>query len=132
MKNLSIVFVVVVFIGAVFYMLYTKGLILANFESVSPKTAYEIITNDKNMTLLDVRTQEEYTHDGHIAGAMLIPVDQLAKKLHLLDKSKKILVYCRSGHRSTHAARILEKAGYVVINLKGGINSWKAEKLPVK
>jgi len=116
------------------YFLYSKGYILTNFESVSAKVAYEMLENDdeSNITVLDVRTPEEFKKDGKIAGAKLIPVDQLAKNLEMLDKSKKILVYCRSGSRSVYAARILEKNGFVPLNLNGGINAWKSEKLPVQ
>lgn len=116
------------------YFLYSKGYILTNFESVSAKVAYEMLENDdeSNVTVLDVRTPEEFKKDGKIAGAKLIPVDQLAQNLEMLDKSKKILVYCRSGSRSVYAARILEKNGFVPLNLNGGINAWKSEKLPVQ
>lgn len=116
------------------YFLYSKGYILTNFESVSAKTAYEMVENndDNNLTVLDVRTPEEFKEDGMIAGAKLIPVDQLNKNLSMLDKSKKVLVYCRSGSRSVYASRILEKNGFTPINLNGGINAWKSEKLPVQ
>lgn len=116
------------------YFLYSKGYILTNFESVSAKVAYEMIdsNDDDNLTILDVRTPEEFKKDGKITGAKLIPVDQLAQNLEMLDKSKKILVYCRSGSRSVYAARILEKNGFVPLNLNGGINAWKSQKLPVQ
>jgi rhodanese-related sulfurtransferase len=115
------------------YVLYSKGLIMANFESISPKVAYEMIENDEgNLTILDVRTPEEFKKDGHLENAQLIPLGQLAQNLNMLDKSKKILVYCRSGSRSTQAARLLVKNGFSPVNMRGGINGWKAEKLPLK
>jgi len=131
-KKLSdkLFWVVLVILGI--YVLYSKGIIMANFESVSPKVAYEMIQNDTNLTLLDVRTPEEFKKDGRIAGAKLIPLGQLSKNLHMLDKSKKVLVYCHSGSRSTSASRILGKNGFTVINMSGGISSWKSEKLPVE
>ncbi|CAA6798403.1 MAG: Rhodanese-like domain protein, partial [uncultured Sulfurovum sp.] len=100
----------------------------------SAKTAYEMIENDdeSNLTVLDVRTPEEFKTDGIIAGAKLIPVDELNRNLDMLNKSKKVLVYCRSGSRSVYASRILEKNGFVPLNLSGGINAWKSEKLPVQ
>jgi len=114
------------------YLLYQKGIIGANFESVSPKVAYEMLQNDDNVTLLDVRTVDEFKKDGKIADAKLIPLGQLSKNLNMLDKSKKVLVFCRSGNRSVSAARILESNGFTVINMNGGINGWKSEKLPVQ
>ncbi len=128
----NLFWIVLVVLG--FYVLYTKGIIFANFESVEPKVAYEMIESDdeNNLTILDVRTPEEFKKDGHLVGAKLIPVDILAKNLHMLDKSKKILVYCRSGSRSVYAARLLANSGFTPLNLSGGINGWKAEKLPLK
>ena len=132
MKNWSdkLFWVVLVLMGI--YFLYQKGIIGANFESVLPKVAYEMIQKDDNVTLLDVRTPEEFKKDGKLAGAKLIPLGQLSKNLNMLDKSKRVLVYCRSGSRSVSASRILESNGFVPINMNGGINNWRSEKLPVK
>ncbi len=131
-KNLSdkLFWVALVLMGI--YMLYQKGIIGANFESVTPKVAYEMIQNDNNLTLLDVRTPEEYKKDGRIIGAKLIPLSQLPKNLNMLDKSKKVLVYCHSGNRSTSASRILSNSGYTVINMSGGMMEWRSQKLPVE
>lgn len=127
----SLFWIVLVVLGI--YVLYSKGFIGANFESVSPKIAYEMIEKDEsNLTILDVRTPEEFKADGHLVGAKLIPVNQLAKNLTMLDKSKKILVYCRSGSRSVQASHILEKNGFTPLNMSGGINAWKSAKLPLK
>jgi len=115
-----------------FYLLYQKGMIGANFESVSPKVAYEMLQHDENVTLLDVRTIEEFKKDGKIAEAKLIPLAQLSKNLNMLDKSKKVLVYCRSGNRSASASRILQNNGFTVVNMRGGILEWRSDKLPVE
>ena len=105
-----------------FWVAYTKGWILANFESVDAKQTIALLQNDDNVTLLDVRTIQEYK-EGHLRDATLIPVGALADNLGMLkyDKNKKILVYCRTGNRSIAASRILEKNGFTPINVKGGI-----------
>lgn len=127
----NLFWIVLVVLGI--YVLYSKGIIGANFESVSAKVAYEMLEkDDSNLTILDVRTPEEFKADGHLVGAKLIPVDQLAKNLNMLDKSKRVLVYCRSGSRSVYASRVLEKNGFTPLNMSGGINAWKSEKLPLK
>jgi len=127
----NLFWVVLVLLGV--YVLYSKGLIMANFESVSAKVAYEMIEkDDSNLTILDVRTPEEFKVDGHLVNAKLIPVGQLSQNLNMLDKSKKVLVYCRSGSRSVYASRVLTSNGFTPLNMSGGINSWKAEKLPLK
>jgi rhodanese-related sulfurtransferase len=122
--------VILIFLG--FYVLYQKAIILANFESISPKVAYEMLQNDENVTLVDVRTPQEFKQDGRIDGAKLVPLSYLEANLKMIDKSKKVLVYCHSGSRSVSAARILSDHGYTVLNMRGGISSWQSEKLPVK
>ena len=105
-----------------FYFSYSKGWILANFESITPKQAQTLLMNDNNVTLLDVRTIKEYK-SGHIRGAKLIPLGKLEANLDKLkaDRNRKIIVYCRSGSRSVAASRILEKHGFVPLNVKQGM-----------
>ncbi|WP_373030053.1 rhodanese-like domain-containing protein [Sulfurovum sp.] len=108
--------------GLLFWFAYSKGWILANFESIDAKQAIHLLENDDNVTLLDVRTIQEYK-SGHLRGATLIPVQALSKNLGMLkqDKDKKIIVYCRTGSRSVSASRILEENGFTPLNVKGGI-----------
>jgi rhodanese-related sulfurtransferase len=128
----SLFWVALVVLGI--FVLYSKGIILANFESVSVQQAYTMIQEDDedNLTILDVRTPEEFKMDGYISGAKLIPVEELSKNLNWLEPSKKVLVYCRTGSRSVSASRILEKNGFTPINMNGGINTWQAEQLPYR
>jgi rhodanese-related sulfurtransferase len=120
------------FIAIAIYFAYSKGWILTNFESISPKEANALLQKDENVFLLDVRTPEEFTQE-HIEGATLIPVQVLSEKLSELQsvKDKKIIVYCHSGNRSVAASRILVKNGFIPLNVKGGISEWKAEGLEV-
>lgn len=110
--------------GMVFWFAYSKGWILANFDSIDAKQAIHLLENDDNVTLLDVRTIEEYK-EGHLRDATLIPVQALEDNLGMLkyDKGKKIIVYCRTGNRSVSASRILEENGFTPLNVKGGILS---------
>lgn len=114
------------------YAAYAKGWILTNFESISPKQAYTLLQKDENVTLLDVRTPEEFAQE-HIEGAILIPVQVLNDNIAKLQsvKDKKIIVYCHGGNRSVSASRILAKNGFVPLNVKGGISGWKSEGLSV-
>lgn len=109
-------------LGLAIWFAYTKGWILADFESVDANTAAYLIEHDENVTILDVRTIPEYK-EGHLVNATLIPLDQLQPSLNKLDgvKEKKVLVYCRSGNRSISASRILKAHGFVPVNVKGGI-----------
>ncbi len=118
--------------GLVLYFAYSKGWILTNFESITPQQAQSLLQNDNNVTLLDVRTIEEFKQ-GHIRGAKLIPLSVLEKNLDKLraDQNKKIIVYCRSGNRSVAASRILNKHGFVPLNVKGGIIGFMREKAEI-
>ena len=111
-----------VMIAMLFWFAYSKGWILTHFKSIDAKSALHLLHEDENITLLDVRTIQEYKN-GHLKGATLIPLQVLNKNLNMLknSKNKKIMVYCRSGNRSVSAARILDKNGFFPINIKGGI-----------
>jgi len=121
-------FIIYPLIGLVIlFILYSKGIILADFDFASPKEAMELIeSEEKNVTILDVRTKDEY-QSGHIKNAILIPVGELEARLGELQKFKntKILVYCASGSRSVAASRILKKNGFTPYNMNGGIHNWK-------
>ncbi|RMH59764.1 MAG: rhodanese-like domain-containing protein [Candidatus Hydrogenedentota bacterium] len=75
--------------------------------------------------ILDVRTPKEYAA-GHIPGAINIPLRRLLSEPHAeLRPEKKILVYCRSQKRSTHALVALRIAGFDnVWELRGGYRAW--------
>jgi len=118
--------------GLLFWFAYTKGWILANFESIDAKQAITLLENDENVTLLDVRTIKEYK-EGHLRDSTLIPVHALASNLGMLrqDKNKKIIVYCATGNRSVVASRILEDNGFTPLNVKGGFMSLVEQKVGI-
>jgi rhodanese-related sulfurtransferase len=98
---------------------------------VSAKEAATLIKGKKNLQLIDVRTQGEYAA-GHLAQAKLIPLQELETRLGEIDKAKPVLLYCRSGHRSGVALKLLAGKGFAdVKHMEGGINAWQAEGLPV-
>lgn len=78
--------------------------------------------NRNDYVLVDVRSADEY-QNGHVEGALNIPVDELRDKLALLDKSKAIVVYCQVGLRGYIADRILSQNGFVAYNVTGGFQS---------
>jgi NADPH-dependent 2,4-dienoyl-CoA reductase/sulfur reductase-like enzyme/rhodanese-related sulfurtransferase len=86
-----------------------------------------------NDLLLDVRTKEEF-ENGHIAGAVNIPIDEIRSRLGEIPKGTKVFIYCEAGLRGYLAQRILKQTGYNnVFNLSGGYRLWKnciAESAP--
>ena len=77
------------------------------------------LPRDGSVTLLDVRTPEEFAQ-GHIDGAVNIPVDELRQRLGELDPAKTVYVNCHSGLRSYIACRVLAGRGFDCRNLSGG------------
>jgi rhodanese-related sulfurtransferase len=79
--------------------------------------------------LLDVR--EDYEWDaGHVAAAVHIPLGQLAERAGELGGKHQVVVVCRSGVRSAHAAGFLTASGVNAVNLAGGMRAWAAAGLP--
>ena len=79
--------------------------------------------------VLDVREAAELA-DGRIAGSTHIPLGQLPARAFELDRARPVITVCRSGGRSSQAARFLAGQGFDVANLDGGMTQWVADGLP--
>jgi len=79
---------------------------------------------DDGALLVDVRTPGEF-NSGHLPGAKLIPVGQVAARISEFgeDKSRPIVVYCKSGGRSGKAEKTLRANGYLNVVNGGGYNA---------
>lgn len=84
--------------------------------------------------ILDVREPNEFTGPlGHIAGAILIPLGELAGRAGELSRDRPIVAVCRAGSRSAQAILILKQNGFTdLANLTGGMLRWRAEAHPVE
>ena len=110
------------------------------FASISKQgspsiSAQQLITlfNKDHALIIDIRTKAEF-NKGHITDALNIPLEQLNKSLHELEKSKNnpIIVVCNAGIQASGASNILKKEGFErVFKLQGGMQSWLADHLPV-
>lgn len=97
-----------------------------NFKTLSADE-FERLIQDDSIQLVDVRTVAEYSK-GHLPASLNLNVldDSFpATADELLDTSRPVAVYCRSGKRSRNAARILVKKGFKVYNLDKGFEGWK-------
>ncbi|WP_070120374.1 rhodanese-like domain-containing protein [Bacillus marinisedimentorum] len=98
----------------------------ATYQDVSPEKAQALI-QEEDVQVLDVRTSQEFA-EGHIPGAMLIPLQELEGRLGELDKEGKYVVVCRSGNRSAQASEILAENGFTNIhNMNGGMSQWTGD-----
>lgn len=95
-------------------------------SNVDDNKDYKVIMKEKEYSILDVRTKEEYD-ELHIRGAINIPLDEINDTINL-DKNNNIFVYCRSGNRSSKALNKLKELGYTVYDL-GGISSIDLDKV---
>jgi rhodanese-related sulfurtransferase len=90
------------------------------------------LMDDDELIILDVREEKE-RNAGFLSNDLNIPMGQVKAKMDSLDKSKNILVYCKSGTRSDRIADILSKNDFQkVSSLKGGFNAWLKADLPIQ
>lgn len=74
--------------------------------------------------LIDVRSTQEF-RNGHLPGAVNIPINEINQRLKEIGKPQtKIIVYCRSGNRSSRAKALLDKKGFTEVYNLGGIGRW--------
>ena len=99
-----------------------------SYKSISMSEAENMMKNEENYIILDVRTAEEYK-EGHIPNAINVANETIGEDeiAELPDKDQLIMVYCRSGRRSKLAASKLVKLGYTNIVEIGGIIDWKGD-----
>ena len=93
---------------------------------ISYMKAKELIINE-GAVLVDVRTEEEY-NENHIDGALLLTLDTISEETAtalITDKEAEIIVYCRSGKRSSEAKEKLESLGYTNVYDLGSIDNWE-------
>lgn len=101
MKKLIIVLIAVIF--------------LIGCEEKKKELTLEEVISQNNYIVVDVRTKEEYD-ESHVKGSINIPYDTIDENTDL-DKNKTILVYCKSGVRSSKAYDTLNSLGYDVVNI---------------
>jgi len=76
--------------------------------------------------IVDVREESEYA-EGHIPGAILIPLGELPDRLSEVPTDQPVVVACRSGNRSGRAAKLLREQGFTNIhNMLEGMNGWSS------
>ena len=136
------------FLSSLFFAALVAGVSAAKGEQLTPplpsfgngcidkraEDIYKMLTEKPSqIILLDVRTEAEY-EDEHIqiegVETKNIPLSEIEERLNELNKSKVLIVYCRSGARSRQACEILAQHNFTVFNLEGGITAWKSAGYP--
>lgn len=99
---------------------------------LTPQVFIEQAKADTTGIILDVRTPGEYQEE-HLAGAQqldFLNTEAFDAAIKQLDKSHTYYVYCRSGKRSHHACMKMQKLGFKVFDMEGGILNWKKLGMP--
>jgi len=99
-----------------------------HITEVNVATAKQLLA-ESNIIVVDTREESEYAA-GHIDNALLLPRGVLEFKIgavpELADKSKAVLIYCRTGGRSAMAAQTMQQLGYKnVLSMAGGFEAWQ-------
>ena len=87
----------------------------------------ERLKSKKSLQIIDVRQPDEFA-SGHIPGAKLVPLGELANRYHEIDRNTETVVVCRSGGRSSRACEMLRANGFANFhNLIGGMLAWDGD-----
>jgi glyoxylase-like metal-dependent hydrolase (beta-lactamase superfamily II) len=91
---------------------------------LEPEEAARELESDDPPVVLDVRGAGEHAQ-GTLPGSLLVPLPELARRLDEIPTSRRVLVACASGYRSSAAVSLLERNGYhEVADLVGGLAAW--------
>ncbi len=96
---------------------------------VNPQRARELIESDAQ--LIDVRTDTEFAA-GHIPGSRHVPLADVAAEAENLDRERVLILYCRSGDRSSIAADAFAESGWEAYSIEGGLLAWEEGGVPLE
>lgn len=106
----------------------------AGYHEIKSKQASGILKKHKDVVILDIRTEKEYTA-GHIQKAKWLDYyqDDFKAKLAILDRKKPYLVHCASGGRSGKSMQLFRDLGFTrVYHMNDGFRGWEKAKLPAE
>jgi len=125
-KRLVLTLVVTIAVSAliIYYTQIHLPSTTISFGDVTVEEAKSLVESNVSLIIVDVRTREEYD-SGHIEGAILIPVSELEGRIIELSKEEELLIYCRTGNRSSNSVNILKANGYTkIFHMNDGIIAW--------
>jgi rhodanese-related sulfurtransferase len=97
----------------------------------TPEISLEVYAAEREDGItIDVRERAEYAQ-AHVPGAVLMPMGQLASRLHEVDRSARIHVICASGNRSKAMTDLLVAQGFDAVSVAGGTRAWLESGRPV-
>lgn len=114
-------------------ILLSVSLALATgYRNLTAAEAKTMLASSKNVFLLDVRTADEY-RQARLKGSVLIPINEIERRLAEIPRNRPILVYCAVGSRSVPVAGFLGQKGWgEVYNMSDGIVGWYRNGYPIE
>ena len=104
----------------------TANLPVAHLSRLSAREFHDRTTLSAPLTVVDVRTRQEFD-EGHIAGAVNLPVGALASRAGEIPRGVPVATICEAGYRSSLAASVLARAGFgPIVNIAGGMTAYRA------
>ncbi|RII25528.1 MAG: rhodanese-like domain-containing protein [Geobacter sp.] len=123
---MKMVLVVAAMVTALVSMAFAAG-----YKNIVSRDARGLLAKNRSVYLLDVRTPDEY-RQARLAGSVLIPVNEIERRLGEIPKNRPVLVYCAVGSRSGLVAGYLAGNGYrEVYNMQDGIVGWYRSGYPL-
>lgn len=99
--------------------------------AITPREAKALIETRRNLVVIDVRSPKEYAQ-GALPGSVLIPFREAMAGYVAVPKDTPLLIVCAVGGRSLAVGRYLALKGYQeVYNLKGGLEAWIEQRVPL-
>jgi rhodanese-related sulfurtransferase len=100
-------------------------------DSETPEVDVDQLAAAGEAVVVDVREPGEYVQ-GHVPGAVLVPMGQLPSRMAELDRSAPIYLVCASGGRSKAMTDVLRSHGFDARSVAGGTNAWIQSGRPVE
>jgi rhodanese-related sulfurtransferase len=114
-------------------LIYTFAF-MERYKGGKPISAHEVtrLINSEDAVLVDLRDSKDF-NEGHIAGAIHIPQSKFNNRISELDKykSKVIVLADKLGNSAGAVGKVLNKAGFQVNRLQGGVGEWASQGLPL-
>ena len=107
----------------------SAGLFGRRARAIAPAEAWDA-HRAGTLIIIDVRQPQEWG-SGVVPGATRVPLPELSRRIGELPQGAALAFICRSGHRSTLAARYGRRKRGDVVSIRGGMASWAAEGLPL-
>lgn len=105
---------------------------IKGYIQLSPREAKELIESEKELIILDTRTEMEHTYEGKLENSILLDFLKpriFKREIQKFDRNKKYLVYCAIGNVSRQACELMSELGFEnIYEMEGGLKAWQKDE----